>query len=156
MLTNGLVSYLLAQTPITAIVGTGIQPVPAPEDLTDYPCITYQMVSYSTEYANDGPVGVSKSRVVFDCFAARYLDAQTLALTVATALSGFGIEAAISSEFGSGGFGEGGYGTIPGSNGILPDGTQVYLIEIANIVDGYVDGSRIYRTSVHALIQYAD
>jgi hypothetical protein len=109
-----------------------------------------------TEYGNDGPIGVSKSRVVFDCFAQRYLDARTLALTVADALSGFGIEAELASEFGEGGFGDGGYGTIPGNNGILPDGTQVFLIEIVNVVDGYVDGSRIYRTSVHAMVQYAE
>src|ERR1039458_1466476 len=75
MLTNGLVSYLLAVPAVTVIVGSAIQPVPAPEDLSQYPLITYQTPSDVSEDGNDGPIGVSEARVVFDCFALRKLDA---------------------------------------------------------------------------------
>jgi len=131
MMITGLVAYLLANTAVANIVGTSIQPVPAPPNLADYPVVTYQNVSHTEEYANDGPVCVAEERVVLDCHAVRYLDARTLALAVATALSGF--------------------------SGLLPDGTKVYLIEIVNVMDGFNGASQtLYRTSVHAMVQYAN
>ena len=130
MLTNGLVSYLLAVPAVTVIVGSAIQPVPAPEDLSQYPLITYQTPSDVSEDGNDGPIGVSEARVVFDCFALRKLDAATLALTVKAALRGF--------------------------SGVLPDGTRVFFCRIENVTENFDDGSRIYRSSAHFIVQYAD
>ena len=130
MLTNGVVAYLLTQTAITAIVKQSIQPIPAPEDLTQYPLITYQSPSDVSDSANDGPVGVANSRIVFDCKALRYLDARNLALVVKAALNGY--------------------------SGILPDGTRVFLAESVNLVDRWEDGSRISCTAVHVLFQYKD
>jgi hypothetical protein len=127
---NGLVAYLLTQTPITALVGQTIQPPPAPANLSDYPCITYQVVSYVPQYTEDGPIGVSDSRVVFNCFATTYLQATTLAQLVITALSGY--------------------------SGTLPDGTNVFLATIVNLNDQYVDAARtLYRSSVHVMVQFA-
>ncbi len=130
MLTNGVVAYLLTQTAITAVVNHGIQPIPAPEDLSQYPLITYQSPSDVSENANDGPVGVANSRIVFDCKALRYLDARNLALAVKAALNGY--------------------------SGMLPDGTRVFLAESVNLVDRWEDGSRISCTAVHVLFQYKD
>ena len=130
MLTNGVVAYLLTQTAITAVVGQCIQPIPAPEDLSQYPLITYQSPSDVSENANDGPVGVANSRIVFDCKALRYLDARNLALAVKAALNGY--------------------------SGMLPDGTRVFLAESVNLVDRWEDGSRISCTAVHVLFQYKD
>jgi len=130
MLTNGVVAYLLTQTAITAIVNQSIQPIPAPEDLSQYPLITYQSPSDVSDNANDGPVGVATSRIVFDCKALRYLDARNLALVVKAALNGY--------------------------SGILPDGTRVFLAESVNLVDRWEDGSRISCTAVHVLFQYKD
>jgi len=130
MLTNGVVAYLLAQEPVTSIVNHSIQPIPAPEDLSQYPLITYQCPSDVSENANDGPVGVATSRIVFDCKALRYLDARNLALAVKAALNGY--------------------------SGTLPDGTRVFLAESVNLVDRWEDGSRISCTAVHVLFQYKD
>ena len=130
MLTNGVVAYLLTQTAITAIVNQSIQPIPAPEDLSQYPLITYQSPSDVSDNANDGPVGVATSRIVFECKALRYLDARNLALAVKAALNGY--------------------------SGTLPNGTRVFLAESVNLVDRWEDGSRISCTAVHVLFQYKD
>ena len=130
MLTNGVVAYLLTQTAITAIVNQSIQPIPAPEDLSQYPLITYQSPSDVSDNANDGPVGVATSRIVFDCKALRYLDARNLALAVKDALNGY--------------------------SGTLPNGTRVFLAQSVNLVDRWEDGSRISCTAVHVLFQYKD
>ena|ERR1700721_374097 len=130
MITNGIVSLLLNNSAVSGIVGTSIQPIPAPEDLSDYPCIAYQVASDVSDYTLTLPTSVTTTRIVFDCLAQRYLDARTLALAVKAALTAY--------------------------QGTLPDGTVVYFTEIVNLVDGFDDGSRISRTSVHAVMQYMD
>ena len=129
MLTNGLVASLLANSAVSAIVGTRIQPIPAPEDLSQYPCVTYQVASDVSGYTLTGTDGVTTSRIIFDCFGLRYLDARTLALAIKAALTAY--------------------------RGTLPDGTEVFETQIVNMVDAWDDGSRISRTSVHAVLQYA-
>lgn len=130
MLTNGVVAHLLEQPPFSTVVGNRIQPIPAPEDLSQYPLITYQSPSDVSDNANDGPVGVATSRIVFDCKALRYLDARNLALAVKAALNGY--------------------------SGTLPNGTRVFLAQSVNLVDRWEDGSRISCTAVHVLFQYKD
>jgi hypothetical protein len=130
MLVDGLVSLLNTNTAITTIVGNRIRPIPAPEDIATTACITYQVASESNSYTLTGGDGVTTCRIVFTCFAPRYKDARTLALAVKTTLSGY--------------------------SGTLPDGTYIHESEIANLVDGFDDGSRVSRTSIHVLIQYAD
>lgn len=130
MLTSGLVSLLLTNSTVSAIVGTRIQPIPAPEDLNQYPCITYQVVSDVSGYTLTGTDGVTTTRIVFNCRAIRYLDARNLAMAVKSALTAY--------------------------RGTLPDGSIVYETQIVNVVDAFEDGSRIYKTSVHAVITYAD
>lgn len=130
MLTSGLVSLLLANSTVSAIVGTRIQPIPAPEDLKQYPCVTYQVASDVNGYTLTGTDGVTTTRVIFDCFALRFLDAHNLALAVKAALTAY--------------------------RGTLSDGTVVYECQIVNVVDAFESGSRVSKTSVHAVIQYAD
>jgi hypothetical protein len=134
MLTTGIVQYLLTQTVITDIVGDAIQPIPAPVDLSGYPCITYQQASDVPEYALQGSVGLSASRIVLDCLApinpGGYLVARTLALAVKAALSGYA--------------------------GTLPDGTRIWVTEVVNVQDSYDDSAFLARSSVHAMVTYAD
>jgi hypothetical protein len=130
VITNGLVALLLANSAVSAIVGTRIQPIPAPEDLTQYPCCTYQVASDVSDYTLTSTSGVTTTRIIFDCFGLRYLDARNLALSIKAALTAY--------------------------RGALPDGTYVYETQIMNMVDAWDDGSRISRTSVHAVLQYAD
>jgi hypothetical protein len=128
MLPDGIVAFLLTQAAITGIVNDRIQPIPAPEDLDQYPLITYQSPSDIGENANDGPVGIATMRIVFDCLAQRYLDARNLARALRGVLDGYA--------------------------GDLPDGTHVELTESVNLVDRFDDGSRIYCVSAHWLMQY--
>ena len=130
MLIDGLVAYLLTQTSITSIVGERIQPIPATEDITKLGGITLQSPSDISEDANDGPVGVAETRVIFDCLNPRYLTARNLALTLKSLLNCY--------------------------KGTLPDGTVVQHVKSANLVDRFDDGSRISCTSFHALITYSD
>jgi hypothetical protein len=129
MLTDGLRSLILAQPAIAAIVDDRVQPIPAPEDLSQ-PLIAYSSPSDVSENANDGPVGVATMRVVFDCYAPRYGDARSLALLLKALLNGY--------------------------TGTLPDGTVVQLAESANLADRFDDGSRVSCTSFHALITYGE
>jgi hypothetical protein len=130
MLPDGIVGFLLTQDSIIAVVNDRIQPIPAPPDLDQFPLITYQGVSDESQQAGDGPVGVATMRIVFDCLAERYLDARNLARALKLVLNGF--------------------------SGTLPDGTQILLAESASLADRFDDGSRIYCTSFHALIQYSE
>jgi len=130
MLTNGLISLLLANSGIATVVGSRIQPIPAPEDLKQYPCITYQTVSDVAGYTLTGIDGVTSTRIIFNCFAVRYLDAHSLALLVKSALAAY--------------------------RGTLNDGSVVYETQVVNITDSYVDGSRIYKVSVHVVLTYAE
>lgn len=130
MLTNGIVALLSAQGNVTAICGNSIQPIPAPDDLAMYPCLTYQVASDVSSYTLSGPEGVTQSRIVFNCIAERYLDARSLALAVKAALTDY--------------------------NGTLPDGTIVFETEVVNMVDGFDDGSRLSTSAVHALFTYSD
>lgn len=116
---------------VQAIVNDHVQPIPAPADVESFcPGITYQSPSDISENANDGPVGLATMRIVFDCYAQRYLDARNLARALKRILNGFA--------------------------GDLPDSTHVELTESVNIVDRFEDGSRIYCSSVHWLLQYRD
>jgi hypothetical protein len=130
MLTDGLVTYLTGQANVTAIVGSRIRPIPAPEDISQYPMITYQGVSDVSGYTLSGADGVTDSRIIFNCHASRYLDARNTALAVKKALTGY--------------------------SGTLPDGTQIFQAHIVNMVDGFEDGSRMSKVSVHVLITYSD
>jgi len=129
LLTDGLRSFILAQPAIAAIVADRVQPIPAPEDLSR-PIIVYSSPSDISENANDGPVGVATTRVVFDCYSTQYRDARGLALMLKALLNGYA--------------------------GTLPDGTVVQLAESANLADRFDDGSHVSCTSFHALITYGD
>ena len=127
---TGLVSFLKAQASLAGLVGNSIMPIPAPVDLSLYPLITYQMASFVPEYSFDGDAGVSMARIVFDCKAQSYGAARAIAELLASE------------------------SILSGYSGVFPDGTRVYEIEIANVVDGFDAGSRVNCTSVHAMIQY--
>lgn len=130
MVETGLVSYLLGQSSITSLVGTSIQPLPAPESLTDYPCITYQVASYTAGYSAQGLTGWAQKRIVYNCWATTYLQAHTIFDAVRAALSGY--------------------------QGTLSDGTDVFFTECANGEDYFESDSRLYRASLHTLVQYGE
>ena len=130
MLETAMVPFILAQSSVTAIIGSSLQPIPAPEDLQDYPCITYQTASYTADYHAQGASSWAQKRIVYNCWAISYLQAHQLLEALRSALTGY--------------------------RGTLSDGTQVFFIEIVNGGDFFESDSRLYRVSLHALIQYSE
>jgi hypothetical protein len=137
MLTTGLVQFLLAQAPITELVGNAIQPIPATEP---YPCITYQMVSDVPQLKSTA--GVSDARIVFDCLAVNsrggYLVARNIALAVKAAFIAVALETAFTSSF------------------VLSDGTRIFFCEVVNVTDNFDNDALLSRSSVHVLVTYSD
>jgi hypothetical protein len=103
-------------------------------DMNGYPCVTYQTASDVPEYTLTGTAGLSTTRIVFDCLApfnpGGYLIAKTLALAVKAALSGY--------------------------EGTLPDGTKVFIAEVANVTDNFDNDALFSRSSVHVSFVYSD
>ena len=130
MLTNGIVSLLSANGNITSICSNRIQPIPAPDDYSQYPCVTYQVASDVSGYNLSSADGCTQSRIIFNCISPRYLDARQLALAVKSVLTSY--------------------------TGTLPDGTQVFETEIVNMQDGFDDGSRMSTVQVHSIFTYSD
>ncbi|HEV2324560.1 MAG TPA: DUF3168 domain-containing protein [Terracidiphilus sp.] len=140
MIEIGLSEYLKAQPAIMSLLTVAgnvtVCPIPAPEDLKQYPVIAYQGVSYTSDYANDGPVGVAQKRIVLNCWSqaeidgGTYLQANTIREAVRVALSGY--------------------------QGTFPDGTKVSLIEIDGEDDLFSSESRQYNLTLHCLVQYAE
>jgi len=80
---SGLLKNALSSSAgVTAIVGTRIYPLELPQTPT-YEAITYQRVSNT---AQQGSTALRQSRYQINCWAAKYSEAQELAVAVKTAL----------------------------------------------------------------------
>lgn len=79
----------LSTTPgVTALVGTRIYPVLAPQDTSqDY--VVYERVSGNPYHQMTGPSGLSWCRLSYLCFAGRYATAKTIAAALRGAIDGF-------------------------------------------------------------------
>lgn len=130
MLETGMAALLLTQSSITALIGNNVDPIPAPEDLEDYPCITYQEASYTADYTSDGASGWAQKRLVYNCWGTSWMQAKQIQEALRVVLTGY--------------------------RGTLSEGTQVFLIEVANGEDFFESASRLWRSSLHALIQYSE
>lgn len=82
-----LISLLLANSSLTAIVGNRIRPVDRPQTDT-LPSITIQRIDGIREYLLSGPSGLVSSRVQIDCWGKTYTQSKITARAVALALSG--------------------------------------------------------------------
>src|ERR1700685_4214948 len=83
---------LVSQPSATALIGTGatsIRPIPAPEDLANYPCITYQTVSYVADYTVQGNSGWAQKRIVYNCWGASYLITKKIQEALRLILTGY-------------------------------------------------------------------
>jgi hypothetical protein len=131
MLESGLREQLLTITDVVNVIGQRIYPVIAPEDLTLYPCITMATASYVPAYtATPGSTGIAQKRIVLMVYSADYSDCRSVVEAIRSTMSGF--------------------------QGVLPDGTQVPLCQIANSQDFYESDSRLYRSALHLLMQYQE
>jgi hypothetical protein len=88
MPTTRLVARLKATAGVTAIVGTKIYPMLAPQSAT-IPYIVYEKTLDSPVNDANGTGSTSQKRYTVACFAATYDGAQTLGAAVQAALSGW-------------------------------------------------------------------
>lgn len=78
---EALYSRLQAVPAVTNLVGTRAYPVRLPQGVT-YPALRYDTIDEQRESALDSDMGLVRSRVQIDSFAATYLAAKQLATAV--------------------------------------------------------------------------
>jgi hypothetical protein len=84
---EALIAYLLAHSPLAALVGTRIRPVIAKQG-ERFPCVVVTTVSHLAEYATQGPVSLADSRVQVDCYAETFAASKAVARAAKARLSG--------------------------------------------------------------------
>lgn len=82
MIDAGIYALLSADSAVSALVGNRIYETVAPDDLTEYPCVSYSFVGGGNEQTLS-TTGVFRQRVQFDCFS---VDAPETAKAIAAAV----------------------------------------------------------------------
>lgn len=126
MIEAGLTTLLSANAPLQALIGSCLYPVFVPEN-TAYPCISYQAVSATSEYALDGSSERTK-RLQFDVWGRNYADCKAVAAALDAVLDGF--------------------------SGPLPDGTVILGAFRGVELDLSEQYSRTYRTMIEYTFRY--
>ncbi len=87
MIEQGITTLLTADSTLSGLIGTRLFPVFVPEDPT-YPCVSYQVVSGSSDYSVDGTYETWK-RIQFDAWGSAYADVKTIQKALHAVLDGF-------------------------------------------------------------------
>ena len=119
MLEAGLVSLITSDATLSGIVGTNIYHVAVPAN-ANYPCVSYQVVSSSSEVALD-KTKIQTKRIQFDAWAHTYQAVKQ-------------IEQALSDLF-------------SGYSGTLAEGTQVLSAYPGIVIDTWEVESNTYRVT---------
>lgn len=85
---TALITYLLAQTGIIALVGQRIYFVQAPQD-TDKPYLVINKISGTRENSHEVNTHLAHPRFQLSAFAATYADCKAIIAAVQTALQGY-------------------------------------------------------------------
>ena len=85
MIESDVRAYLLTDPDITALIGTRIYPERFPQD-SEMPTITYQRIFGTEGIDHQGPSGLGRARLQFDCWASTYGGAAGLCDEVRKAL----------------------------------------------------------------------
>ena len=128
MLEDGLTSLLRSNATLTALIGTNLFPVLLPES-TQFPALTYQVVSSSDSYSLEAAV-VSEKRVQFDAWGNSYADCKNVLKALRATIDTF--------------------------VGDLPDGTRVLNIERGVQIDFWEPDGRIYRCTAEYSLQFIE
>ena len=80
-------SHLTAQAGLTALIGTRLYPLKAPDSATD-PYVVYTKVSAVREVSHSGTSNLTQARIRFGCWSADYLTAKNVSLQIVKALNG--------------------------------------------------------------------
>jgi hypothetical protein len=145
MLEEGLQALVVANSAISALIGTRFYPVIPPEDVT-YPCATYQVISDVPDYELVGvPVAIVPVRIQIDSRSggvsnASYGAARGVERAIRLLLAG---KAKTATSDG-----------IPCFSGALPNGTIVASIMLVNYHSGYNQDAREYVCSADYMVRY--
>ena len=125
---RALITGMLGNSPIVALVGSRIYPLMAPPK-AEMPCIVVEKVGYATNYTLDGPAGVSEAMMNITMLALRYKSGKDVGGAVRYYLSGF-------------------KGTV--------SGVKILSAFIKDEIDGYDEDVQIYSVESLVSIQYKD
>lgn len=128
MIEDGLQQLITADERFSAIAATRLYPVLLPT-ISPLPAATYHVVAVTPLYSLDSRVNVNKMRLQIDTWGSDYADAKGLASAVIAILEDFA--------------------------GPLPDGTQVFGVQLRNSSDAFDPQSLTYRVLTEFYIQFA-
>lgn len=87
---QGIVAHLLADGPVSAIIGVRVHPGEIPQD-TDTPAVVYTRVSTQRDVDLSGPMSFVQVRMRLDLWHTNYAGVKALADAVRVALNGVGL-----------------------------------------------------------------
>ena len=134
-LEQGLITYLLTDTDLMALVGNGdspltsrIYPLLLPQNYTA-PAMTYQRISGPRLQNLSGPAGRAFPRIQFDIYAASYSAVKNIAAKLRAALDGYaGLMGAV----------------------------DVDRTTLESDMDGYQSDTEVYRVSMDFIISHVE
>lgn len=85
---SDLVTHLKNDSAVSALVGTRIYPMKAPQSVTN-PYITYQVINDNSNQCLGGSVYQNDTRFQIDCWSTTYSEAKAIKEAVLSALIGF-------------------------------------------------------------------
>lgn len=86
---EALLSYLLAASAVTSLVGTRINWVRSPQGVVSPRVVLTRVSGVRDMTLNNGPTGYVSSRVQVDCIGISYGSAKSVARAIETRLSGY-------------------------------------------------------------------
>ncbi|MDD4986375.1 MAG: DUF3168 domain-containing protein [Dehalococcoidales bacterium] len=132
LIEQALMTFLLAQSGITALVGDRIHFVRAPQDVA-HPYLVISKVDDPGMHSHDGPVKLGDPRLQFSAFAETYGAAKLVTAAVKTALNGY-------------------KGTMGGDGGVFVGG--VFYDDETDLDPG--DGSGLFGVAADYIIWYQE
>lgn len=88
MIEQGLVTYLLANAGLTALIGNRLHDLVLPQSAT-VPAVVWQLISNPPEQTHSGPSQLAHPRYQFACWAKTTLEAAQTARALRLALNGY-------------------------------------------------------------------
>jgi hypothetical protein len=128
MIETGLQQLITEDARFSAIAATRLYPVLLPTEAT-LPAASYHVIAVTPLYSLDSRVNVNKMRLQIDTWASDYAVAKDLAAAVISILENFA--------------------------GPLPDGTQVFGVQLQNATDYFEQEALTYRVLTEFYIQFA-
>jgi hypothetical protein len=132
MIEEGVVARLQADAGVSALIASRVYPVLAPELLSLFPCVTYQVISNPSDNDLVGDTGFAVCRIQMDAWAQSYGVCKSIARALGACLSNCAGE--LTDE----------------------DATLVFSVQRVNVSDQFESDTRMYRVMSDFLFQYIE